>query len=48
MLFKIELQTMYTQILRAGYMPIMVKDPKYLKDPKLFNPIRPRMPHSYD
>jgi ribosomal protein S18 len=33
---------------RAGYMPIMTKDPKYLRDPKLFNPLRPIRPHSYD
>lgn len=32
---------------RAGYMPIFVKDPKYLNDPKLFDPLKPRMPHSY-
>ncbi|KAE9555994.1 hypothetical protein FO519_000850 [Halicephalobus sp. NKZ332] len=32
---------------RAGYMPIFVKDPKYLNDPKLFDPLKPRTPHSY-
>ncbi|KAH7731076.1 Protein T14B4.2 [Aphelenchoides avenae] len=32
---------------RAGYMPILVKDPKYLRDPKLFDPMRPIMPHSF-
>jgi small subunit ribosomal protein S18 len=32
---------------RAGYMPILVKDPKYLRDPKLFDPLKPRMPHSF-
>ena len=32
---------------RAGYMPIFVKDPKYLNDPKLFDPLRPLTPHSF-
>uniref|UniRef100_A0A7E4VXI5 28S ribosomal protein S18c, mitochondrial n=1 Tax=Panagrellus redivivus TaxID=6233 RepID=A0A7E4VXI5_PANRE len=32
---------------RAGYMPIFVKDPKYLNDPKLFDPLKPLTPHSY-
>ena len=32
---------------RAGYMPIFVKDPKYLNDPKLFDPLKPRTPHSH-
>ncbi|CAJ0580061.1 unnamed protein product, partial [Mesorhabditis spiculigera] len=32
---------------KAGYMPVLVKDPKYLKDPKLFDPLRPLRPHSF-
>ncbi|CAD5212319.1 unnamed protein product [Bursaphelenchus okinawaensis] len=32
---------------KAGYMPVMTKDPKYLRDPKLFDPMRPIRPHSY-
>uniref|UniRef100_A0A0N4ZT16 28S ribosomal protein S18c, mitochondrial n=1 Tax=Parastrongyloides trichosuri TaxID=131310 RepID=A0A0N4ZT16_PARTI len=32
---------------KAGYMPIFVKEPKYLKDPKLFDPLRPIKNHSY-
>ncbi|CAG9529916.1 unnamed protein product [Cercopithifilaria johnstoni] len=32
---------------RAGYMPIFVKDPKYLRDPKLFDPLKPIRPHSH-
>ncbi|KHN84451.1 28S ribosomal protein S18c, mitochondrial [Toxocara canis] len=32
---------------RAGYMPILVKDPKYLRDPKLFDPLKPIRPHSF-
>ncbi len=32
---------------RAGYMPIMIKDPRYLRDPKLFDPLRPVRKHNY-
>uniref|UniRef100_A0A914EGH9 Ribosomal protein S18 n=1 Tax=Acrobeloides nanus TaxID=290746 RepID=A0A914EGH9_9BILA len=32
---------------KAGHMPIFVKDPKYLRDPKLFNPLKPFRPHSF-
>uniref|UniRef100_A0A0N5AY94 28S ribosomal protein S18c, mitochondrial n=1 Tax=Syphacia muris TaxID=451379 RepID=A0A0N5AY94_9BILA len=32
---------------KAGYMPVFVKDPRYLKDPKLFDPLKPIRPHSY-
>ena len=32
---------------RTGFMPIFTKDPKYLRDPKLFDPLRPIRPHSY-
>uniref|UniRef100_A0A915DTD5 Mitochondrial ribosomal protein S18C n=1 Tax=Ditylenchus dipsaci TaxID=166011 RepID=A0A915DTD5_9BILA len=32
---------------RAGYMPVMVKDPKFLRDPKLFDPLKPIRPHSF-
>ncbi|EPB70701.1 putative ribosomal protein S18 [Ancylostoma ceylanicum] len=32
---------------KAGYMPIFVKDPKYTKDPKLFDPLKPIRPHSF-
>ncbi|KAK6024681.1 putative ribosomal protein S18, partial [Ostertagia ostertagi] len=32
---------------KAGYMPIFVKDPKYTRDPKLFDPLRPIRPHSF-
>ncbi|VDN05165.1 unnamed protein product [Thelazia callipaeda] len=32
---------------RTGYMPVFVKDPKYLNDPKLFDPLKPVRPHSY-
>ncbi|PAV63264.1 hypothetical protein WR25_21558 [Diploscapter pachys] len=32
---------------KAGYMPIFVKDPKYVRDPKLFDPLRPLRPHSF-
>lgn len=32
---------------RAGYMPVFIKDPKYLRDPKLFDPLKPIRPHSY-
>lgn len=32
---------------KAGYMPVMTKTPKYLRDPKLFDPMRPIRPHSY-
>ncbi|CAJ0927412.1 unnamed protein product, partial [Mesorhabditis belari] len=40
------LQTISTSR-KAGYMPILVKDPKYLKDPKLFDPLKPLRPHSF-
>ena len=32
---------------RAGYMPVFVKDPKFLRDPRLFDPMRPLRPHSF-
>lgn len=32
---------------KAGYMPIFVKDPKYTRDPKLFDPLKPIRPHSF-
>ncbi|KAI1727585.1 ribosomal protein s18 domain-containing protein [Ditylenchus destructor] len=32
---------------KAGYMPILVKDPKYMRDPRLFDPMKPLKPHSY-
>ncbi|CAD6197019.1 unnamed protein product [Caenorhabditis auriculariae] len=32
---------------RAGYMPVFVKDPKYVRDPKLFDPLKPIRPHSF-
>uniref|UniRef100_A0AC34R8A1 Ribosomal protein S18 n=1 Tax=Panagrolaimus sp. JU765 TaxID=591449 RepID=A0AC34R8A1_9BILA len=32
---------------KAGLMPIFVKDPKYINDPKLFDCFKPRTPHSY-
>ncbi|KAI6177638.1 putative ribosomal protein S18 [Aphelenchoides bicaudatus] len=32
---------------KAGYMPVMTKDPKYLRDPKLFDPMKPIRPHSF-
>ncbi|CCD65269.2 28S ribosomal protein S18c, mitochondrial [Caenorhabditis elegans] len=32
---------------RAGFMPIFVKDPKYTRDPKLFDPLKPIRPHSF-
>uniref|UniRef100_A0A0M3I8L0 28S ribosomal protein S18c, mitochondrial n=2 Tax=Ascaris TaxID=6251 RepID=A0A0M3I8L0_ASCLU len=32
---------------RAGYMPILVKDPKYLRDAKLFDPLKPIRSHSF-
>ncbi|KAF1766373.1 hypothetical protein GCK72_006330 [Caenorhabditis remanei] len=32
---------------RAGFMPIFVKDPKYARDPKLFDPLKPIRPHSF-
>jgi small subunit ribosomal protein S18 len=32
---------------RAGYMPVMVKEPKFLRDPRLFDPLRPARPHSF-
>uniref|UniRef100_A0A1I8ANQ3 28S ribosomal protein S18c, mitochondrial n=1 Tax=Steinernema glaseri TaxID=37863 RepID=A0A1I8ANQ3_9BILA len=32
---------------RAGYMPIFVKDPKYLRDAKLFDPMKPIRSHSF-
>uniref|UniRef100_A0A0K0EI04 Ribosomal protein S18 n=1 Tax=Strongyloides stercoralis TaxID=6248 RepID=A0A0K0EI04_STRER len=32
---------------KAGYMPIFVKDPKYLRDPKLFNPLKPIRSHPF-
>ncbi|CAD5216618.1 unnamed protein product [Bursaphelenchus xylophilus] len=32
---------------KAGYMPVFTKDPKYLRDPKLFDPMRPIRPHSF-
>uniref|UniRef100_A0AC34Q4B6 Mitochondrial ribosomal protein S18C n=1 Tax=Panagrolaimus sp. JU765 TaxID=591449 RepID=A0AC34Q4B6_9BILA len=32
---------------KAGLMPIFTKDPKYINDPKLFDPFKPRTPHSY-
>ena len=31
----------------AGYMPVFVKDPKFLRDPKLFDPLKPIRPHSF-
>uniref|UniRef100_A0A183CC40 28S ribosomal protein S18c, mitochondrial n=1 Tax=Globodera pallida TaxID=36090 RepID=A0A183CC40_GLOPA len=33
---------------KAGYMPVLVKDAKYLRDPKLFDPLKAIRPHSYD
>lgn len=45
----------YKQLLRAikysrkaGYMPILTKEPKFLRDPKLFDPMHPKRQHSYD
>uniref|UniRef100_A0A0N5BNM8 28S ribosomal protein S18c, mitochondrial n=1 Tax=Strongyloides papillosus TaxID=174720 RepID=A0A0N5BNM8_STREA len=32
---------------KAGYMPVLIKNPKYLKDPKLFDPFKPIKKHSY-
>ena len=32
---------------RAGYMPVMVKDPKFLRDPRVFDPLRPARAHSF-
>uniref|UniRef100_A0A7I4Y7F7 Ribosomal protein S18 domain containing protein n=2 Tax=Haemonchus contortus TaxID=6289 RepID=A0A7I4Y7F7_HAECO len=32
---------------KSGYMPIFVKDPKYTRDPKLFDPLKPLRPHSF-
>ncbi|GMR50226.1 hypothetical protein PMAYCL1PPCAC_20421, partial [Pristionchus mayeri] len=32
---------------RAGYMPALVKDPKYVRDPALFDPLRPIRAHSF-
>ncbi|KAF8370657.1 mrps-18.C [Pristionchus pacificus] len=32
---------------RAGYMPALVKDPKYVRDPALFDPLRPLRNHSF-
>ncbi|GMS97039.1 hypothetical protein PENTCL1PPCAC_19214, partial [Pristionchus entomophagus] len=32
---------------RAGYMPALVKDPKYVRDPALFDPLRPIRSHSF-
>nr|CAG4641409.1 EOG090X0N7H [Eulimnadia texana] len=32
---------------RAGYMPYMLKQPKYLKDPKICDPNRPVRPHRF-
>lgn len=32
---------------RVGYMPVFVKEPKYLRDPKLFDPLKPIRPHSH-
>uniref|UniRef100_A0A1I7TV30 28S ribosomal protein S18c, mitochondrial n=1 Tax=Caenorhabditis tropicalis TaxID=1561998 RepID=A0A1I7TV30_9PELO len=32
---------------RVGFMPIFVKDPKYARDPKLFDPLKPLRPHSF-
>uniref|UniRef100_A0A914V633 Mitochondrial ribosomal protein S18C n=1 Tax=Plectus sambesii TaxID=2011161 RepID=A0A914V633_9BILA len=36
-----------SQSRRSGYMPIVIKDPRYLRDPKLFDPMRPIRPHPY-
>jgi small subunit ribosomal protein S18 len=33
---------------KAGLMPILTKEPKFLRDPKLFDPMYPSKPHSYD
>ncbi|KAL3079892.1 hypothetical protein niasHS_014174 [Heterodera schachtii] len=33
---------------KAGYMPVLVKDAKYLRDPRLFDPLKPIRTHSYD
>ena len=33
---------------RSGYMPSLVKEPKYRQDPKLFDPMKPLRQHSYD
>lgn len=32
---------------KAGYMPILTKNPKFLRDPKLFDPLRPVRSHSF-
>ncbi|GMT24487.1 hypothetical protein PFISCL1PPCAC_15784, partial [Pristionchus fissidentatus] len=32
---------------RAGYMPALVKDPKYVRDPALFDPLKPIRSHSF-
>lgn len=31
----------------AGYMPVMTKDPRFLKDPRLFDPMNPQRPNPY-
>lgn len=49
-LCKIMQEKVEKEISRAqnlGLMGFMTKDPKYLKDPKLFNPERPQRPHKW-
>lgn len=39
-----------TEIVKAqaiGFMGVVTKNPKFLKDPKLFDPERPIRPHKY-
>ncbi|VDP52697.1 unnamed protein product [Soboliphyme baturini] len=32
---------------KAGYLPVFNKEPRFLRDPRLFDPMKPSRPHPY-